>query len=169
MRKHPLAAVLFIIALSLTHHSALAENRTKETAIQELLEITGTDALVDQQIQTVSKLLWNQITQLIKKAYPTAPDELFVLVENELVDAFMDTKPQFFAGAVKIYSRHYSLEEIEGLIAFYRTPLGDKLIRTLPTMMGEMTALGALWGERVAAPIAVQRVKAKLQERGYDL
>jgi len=169
MRKHPLAAVLLLIALSLTHFPAHAEDRTKDNAIRELLNLTGTDALVDQQIQTVSKLLWKQMTQLIKKAHPTAPDELFVLVENELIDAFMDTKPQFFAGAVKIYSRHYSLEEIEGLITFYRTPLGDKLIRTLPVMMGEMTALGVLWGQKVAAPVAIERVKNKLQERGYDL
>jgi uncharacterized protein len=41
---------------------------------------------------------------------------------------------------VNVYARHYTHDEILGLIAFYETDLGRKVARTMPLLMEEITA-----------------------------
>jgi len=48
---------------------------------------------------------------------------------------------------VPIYSRHYSQEEIAGLIAFYETPLGRKFVKDLPQITQEWIASFQTWIE----------------------
>lgn len=48
---------------------------------------------------------------------------------------------------VPIYGRYYTREEIAGLIAFYETPLGRKLIKETPQITQEIFAASQSWGE----------------------
>jgi len=50
---------------------------------------------------------------------------------------------------VPLYSRYYTREEITGLIAFYETPLGRKLVKDLPQITQEMLAASQAWIERL--------------------
>lgn len=49
--------------------------------------------------------------------------------------------------AVPIYDKHLSHEEVRGLIEFYQTPLGQKTLKVLPTMLSELQQGGRKWGE----------------------
>ena len=49
-----------------------------------------------------------------------------------------DLKPQF----VELYAGTYTEAEIRGLIQFYRTPLGQKVIASEPTLMAKATQIG---------------------------
>jgi len=48
---------------------------------------------------------------------------------------------------VPAYDRYYTHEEIKGLIQFYGTPLGQKMISVLPKLTGELQEAGRKWGE----------------------
>lgn len=48
---------------------------------------------------------------------------------------------------VPIYDKYLSDEEIKGLIQFYQTPLGQKTLKVLPTVMSESREAGRKWGE----------------------
>ena len=61
---------------------------------------------------------------------------------------------------IPIYDKHLTHEEIRGLIAFYQTPLGAKLIEKLPAIAQDSMLVGMKWGEEVA-----ERAMAKLEER----
>ena len=43
--------------------------------------------------------------------------------------------------APPIYAKHFTVEELHQLAAFYRTPTGAKALHEIPQVMGEMTAL----------------------------
>jgi hypothetical protein len=60
--------------------------------------------------------------------------------------------------AADVYARHFTASELKDLIAFYRTALGQKLARQLPTIMGEV-------GKRVS-DIIPQRLPAALKKHG---
>ena len=47
-----------------------------------------------------------------------------------------------------------------GLLAFYRTPLGQKMIAKMPALMQDSMTVGVQWGQSKAAEI-VERLKAK--------
>jgi len=50
-----------------------------------------------------------------------------------VTDALKDAPP--------VYARHFTVDELKELAAFYRTPLGAKALREMPQVMGEFTAV----------------------------
>jgi hypothetical protein len=69
---------------------------------------------------------------------------------------------EFVQLQVAIYKKHFSLEEIQGLIAFHHTPLGRKLVQVQPELMKEGMAVGQEFGRR-----AFERLRRQLEEKGY--
>jgi hypothetical protein len=63
---------------------------------------------------------------------------------------------------VPVYSKYFSHEEINALIAFYSTRLGEKITTTMPAVVQECMVIGQQWGVRLA-----QQVEADLREEGY--
>jgi hypothetical protein len=64
---------------------------------------------------------------------------------DEMVDAM-----------VPIYQRHLSHEDIEAILAFYSSPVGQKLLREQPAMMQE--------GMKVGGEIGRRRLEAMMQQ-----
>ena len=50
-----------------------------------------------------------------------------------------------------IYTKHFSLEELEGLVAFNTSPLGLRLNAENPGIMQESMAAGMDWGQKLGA------------------
>ena len=74
---------------------------------------------------------------------------------EKLVDLFFEKfrstrQPDELANlVVPIYDKYYSDEDIRGLIQLYQTPLGKKMLSTLPQVMAESQAAGTKWGEQI--------------------
>jgi len=49
--------------------------------------------------------------------------------------------------AVPIYDKYYSDDEIKQLIHLYETPMGQKMLKVMPKVLGELQAAGEKWGE----------------------
>jgi hypothetical protein len=115
----------------------------KATDIRRLLELTGVKALATQTMDSMME----GIKPLLANSLP--PGEY----REKLVDLFsarFRTKadPQHLVElAIPIYDKYFSNDEIKGLIQFYETPLGQKAIRLLPTVVAEMQKEGKQWGE----------------------
>jgi hypothetical protein len=50
---------------------------------------------------------------------------------------------------VPIYDKHLTGDDVKGLILFYETPLGQKMITVLPQVMAESQEAGRKWGENL--------------------
>jgi len=64
-----------------------------------------------------------------------------LLADPSLVD-------EMLAEVVPLYAKTYTLDEIRQLTAFYQSPLGQKMLRTMPRLMGEVMDIS----QRVMAP-----------------
>lgn len=60
----------------------------------------------------------------------------------------------------EVYARHFTKKEIEDLAAFYRTPTGAKVAKTIPALGGEM-------GKKMA-PLLMQRLPIALKKHGLQ-
>ena len=58
------------------------------------------------------------------------------------------------------------MSELEEMIAFYETPLGQKMIAKLPVIQQQSAELGGLWAERVAVD-AIEKLGPVIDE--YEL
>ncbi len=169
MESRKFAVALLMFALVTGTAAARAEDRSKEDAILELIEITEMTAMVDQLVQQVVPTLMQDTWELLKKAYPLAPDYLFAKMEEEMLSSFTEAIPEFIDGMVVIYAKYFTTSEIDELTLFYRTELGRKLVRVLPGLMADSTKFGRQWGLYIVGPRAEKRVKDKLRQEGYEL
>jgi hypothetical protein len=107
--------------------SADAIDPAEETEIRHLMEITQTAKLGD----NIRTYIQSQLRAVMGRAI--SPDDL-----PKFMDSF---NAKLAAGAptsaiedaqVPIYAHAFSKEDIEGLITFYESPLGQRVIKALP-------------------------------------
>ncbi|MBH04390.1 MAG: hypothetical protein CMP08_09770 [Xanthomonadales bacterium] len=60
-----------------------------------------------------------------------------------------------------IYEKHFNLIELNQLVNFYQSPLGQKLVRISPELLTESLDLGQQWGMSLV-PEIVSRVRARM-------
>ena len=74
---------------------------------------------------------------------------------------------QLLARMVPIYQKHFTADEVGGLLKFYRSPLGKKVITEMPLTMAEGMKVGQAWGhERGQAMIKTLQQKGTLDANG---
>jgi uncharacterized protein len=98
----------------------------KDTAIRHLLDITQVSKIGD----NVSGSISIQVRNLMK---PNLPDERLQKFMVEFDQKFRDGMPssKVLDAVVPIYSKNFSMEEIQGLIQFYESPLGQHVVQIL--------------------------------------
>lgn len=117
----------------------------KEADIRHLLDVVGTTALVQQMMTTMEKSL----KPLVANALPPGEyrDRLTDLFFEKFRSKF-DTK-RLLDFAVARYDENFSDEEIKGLLEFYQTPLGRKVVAVLPQMTAELQEDGRKLGQDI--------------------
>lgn len=136
-------------ALMLANPVRADEPTPKQAAIRKLIEVTGAAQMGQQMADTL-------MTQLAP-AFPSVPAELW----KEF--AQMLDPDEMTALIIPLYDKHFTLEEIQALAAFYESPAGKKFIATMPALMQDSMAVGNEWGQRKAAELI-----GRLKERGYE-
>lgn len=56
------------------------------------------------------------------------PEEKVELVRESVLEAYGVVLPQMIEGSVAMYAEAFTLEELEGLVAFYESPIGRSLM-----------------------------------------
>jgi hypothetical protein len=79
---------------------------------------------------------------------------------------FAAMEPQLMDQLVELYARRFSVEELRGLVAFFRSPLGSRYRQTLPSISQESAAI-ATRVAREHLPLLVNSVTAGV-ETGQD-
>ena len=118
----------------------------KERDLRLLLKITDSSKM--------ASLLFNRIMGMFMKRGGRMPAS----VVGEMRRQF-DPK-EFVELLVPIYDKHYSHKDLKGLIAFYQSPLGKKMLAVMPGVQRESMIAGRTWGMRM-----VRRVQAALRKK----
>jgi hypothetical protein len=124
----------------------------KAAAVHQLMEVTGSGKLGEELIQ----LLTNQVRQTMST----------VITQSDRMQQFMDaftknfethiTATQIDNAVVPIYAEHLSLDDINALVAFYKTPAGQHVIQALPLIIQESQNAGA----NMARPAAIETLRS---------
>ena len=122
---------------------------TKVAVIRELLELTKSAELM---LQTMEAAIPAQ-----RLANPRIPNIFW----EEFAAGARRQMPRFVERVVPIYDAHFSLEDLQQLLALYRTPFGQRLLAKLPIIMQESMQAGQEWGMELGAEIGIS-----LAERG---
>lgn len=132
--------------------------------IDRLLKMTGAEALGLQ----VGVAISNQIIDTLSRKNPEIPPKAIEAIKDEIGQVFAEEMPKLMAEIVPIYAKNFTHEDIKGLIAFYSTPLGQKSIKVMPTVVNECMQAGQAWGQGLG-PKLLPRLESRLKREGIDL
>lgn len=144
--KRWMVAVLTLTLLGALPAAAQEDRAAKEKDIRKLLEVTGA--------AQIGKQVLDQMLESFKTTLPDVPAEFWTEAMKEFDPAVLVER------TVPIYDRHFTHQEIQGLIAFYETPLGRKTISVLPAITQESFEIGQQWGLEIANKVQ-ERLKAR--------
>jgi uncharacterized protein len=120
----------------------------KEKAIRHLMEITQTSKLGD----TIRGAISNQVENVMSRQ-----------IQADQLQKFMDTFNQKFDvsapssaitdAMIPVYSRHFTMEEIQAITQFYETPTGQHMVKEMPGVIQETHSLGLQMDQKAAIDV----------------
>ncbi len=156
-------ALLFMAALFLGSVSFAQQNPSDAPASKEDIEkyfaIMRTREMAKTLMDTMSNQARQRLKERIQKKPGMTPEEQARAIQIE-TDLFKNLPiDEFIDAMIPIYQKHFTKGDIDGLVTFYSTPTGQKLLNELPSITRE--------GMQAAMPIA-QKMVADAEKRMDD-
>jgi hypothetical protein len=131
----------------------------KVARIRELMELTGAKNLGQELIQAGME----QFRSSVQDSQPDNPRA------KQFVDAFVARFQKHFDSnslndrIIPIYDKYLTDDDLKGLIAYYHSPLGQRMLKSLPELTRESQAAGFAMGQK-AAQETMDELKAEFPE-----
>jgi uncharacterized protein len=148
-------AVVAVLACSPPALAAEAVSPAKLALARELIEVAG----VIDFAANPEAIVEGMVEQLNRSSPGIDPEAVaaFRKIAREELDAY---RPVMIEECIDIYTRHYSEDEIRGILAFYKSPVGRRMTAEAPAIARESSLKGAEFQGRIA-----KRFVAYMQER----
>ena len=160
--KRSVGACLIVVAgLALGPVSSHAASVDK---VREFFQVMGMHKMMTDLIPTMTAAMVNGMKQGNANIPADVPDIIGKVV-NETITPLL---PQMENASIKLYADNLTDEEVDAALAFYRTPVGQRLLQKLPAMAQQ----GMQIGQQIVSthiPELQQRLQAELQKRHPEM
>jgi hypothetical protein len=136
-------SLLLVLALTCSL-AARADEASHRAKAQQLMELLHTQRMVEQ----ISANITKQVTDAANNIAGDnpSPDTKAKVADfqkqaNQLIDAQLGWE-SMRSGFVDVYAKNFTEEELDGIIAFYKTPSGTALLDKMPNVNSEVTKFG---------------------------
>lgn len=142
--------IIFIIGLCLAMLVGKAQQTEQEKDILKLMEVNGSAASYD--------LVYQQMVSQFKMMKPDVPQSVW---DSAKTDVFDKEIVYLKKDLVAVYQKNFTADEVKQLIAFYTTPLGQKLVDGTTKITKESMPVAQQWGMALAG-----KIQSYLAEKG---
>lgn len=129
--------VLFLLFLCISV-GASSYAQAKKESVKELFILVKQDSMAIKMVDAILPAMINQMQSQLKDSTIKAQSKARMAVVMESVKQIL--KP-LTDDLINIYVKHFSQEEINALIAFYKTPAGQKYVNMTPEIQKELMGL----------------------------
>ncbi|MEJ2680528.1 MAG: DUF2059 domain-containing protein [Gammaproteobacteria bacterium] len=163
-----LSKIFSIVILVFSTSVCVAEDLTpeKKKLIDVILEQTGQSTLA--MSKQFSELFVQQMSMMLQSSQPDMDPKVFDLVQEVVDEAIHEEMivNGFFKDLMyPVYSKHFSVEELEKMVELNNSELGKKMIRVMPLISQEGMQAGQLFGQKIA-PVIQQRLIERFEKEG---
>lgn len=160
---------LLFICLLIAAQAPAQEPMASEASIRDLLAVTATEKMLDGMWAQLDSLMEASMQQALAGQQLTQRQQAIIDdMRKEMVDLLKDelSWSSYEPMMIDIYRNSFSESEIQGMLAFYRSPAGEAVIKKMPLVM--QASMRAVQGR--VAPLEEkmrdlqQRTLAKLQK-----
>ncbi len=127
----------------------------KEASIRRLMEITG----AQERGKQVEAMMLQQLKPLIEKSLPPGDraQKIVAIFLEKFQTRFKAT--DLLEPIVPIYDKYFTDDDIRGLIQFYESPLGQRVVKILPQVAQESFVVGVALGKKIVTDILAEMVE----------
>lgn len=128
---------LVALTLAFTHVHA-ANDKASEQSIREMLQVTQSRKMLDQMYKQIDQMMLvamkqslqgQNVTPEIQAQLERIQGKVWKTVQQEA--SWEKLEPIY----IKIYSENFTQEEIDGILAFYKSPIGQSMIKKMPLVL----------------------------------
>jgi hypothetical protein len=121
------------------------QGQTKKEGIVRLLNLTDTKPQAAQ--------MFDLMLPGFEALAPQAPTAIWTMFREKLnIDSFLE---MFIA----VYDKYLTHDEVKGLIQFYESPIGRRLVEITPQISQESFRIGQEWGQKIGQSVAEELIK----------
>jgi hypothetical protein len=163
MNKHFLAAAALLVCLGAGFAHAQAPSASAIATAKELVETKGGNAMFDPVIVSMVEQTKGALLQTNPQLAKDLND-----VAVQLRAEFAPRKDELMNQAAKLYADRFSEQELKDMLAFYKSPLGKKMVLIEPQVLDETFNYIQQWGARTSEEV-MNRFRAEMKKKGHNL
>src|SRR5262249_35760791 len=103
--------------------------------------------------------------KLLQDTNPGRNSEVREFTEKYFLPEVRKRLPEVGDMMAALWARNFSVEEMDKMIAFFRTDAGQRLIALQPKLFRDGMAIGQKWGEMVARDL-LRKYEPQLKQQG---
>jgi hypothetical protein len=133
---------LAVLALSLFAGAqatvSIAPDAPSKEDVKKLFDVMASREQMSQMMQQVFAQMRSLNREQLKKQNPDISDTELARIDRESQD-FLKNFPidEMLSEMIPVYQRHFTKSEIDGLTAFYSSPIGQKFLHEMPAVTAE--------------------------------
>jgi hypothetical protein len=133
------------------------------TAAKEILALKGAAALFSPIVPGVIE----QTKNVLAQTNPMLTKDLNE-VADKLREAYAARTAELLDKVALLYATRFSEAELKSLLAFYKTPLGKKVIDQEPQILDQSMRDAQAWANELSQEIFI-KFREEMKKRGHDL
>ena len=134
----------------------------KQDVIRELIALTDAE-----QLEAIfSRQFIDRVANAVALFRPDMDPATMRVIRQEataVIRERIESGDALYSVLYPVYEKHFNIFELNQLVEFYQSPLGQKLVRVSPELLTESLALGREWGLSLV-PEIMERVQSRLSE-----
>ena len=156
-------ALLLVLSLGAAAQSANPPSPQAIALAKELIVLKGGHQMFDAVVPGV-------IDQAKDVFLPTNPNLNKELVEvtGKLKLEYANKPDELLNEVAKVYAMHFTEQELKEIVAFYKTPLGKKMLAEDPVAIQEGLTRAKDWANDFSN-VVLGKMRAEMKKKGHDL
>ena len=139
---------------------ATANAARKDDVIRELIGLTDAE-----QLEAIfSRQFIDRVANAVALFRPDLDPQTMRVIRQEATSVIrerIESGDALYSVLYPVYEKHFNIFELNQLVEFYQSPVGQKLVRVSPELLTESLALGREWGLSLV-PEIMDRVQSRL-------
>jgi hypothetical protein len=130
---------------------------------KEIVTVKGADALWRPVVRGVverAKGMFLQSNPMLGKDLNEVAAKLYTEYNPRTVELLND--------AARIYATRFTEQELKDLLAFYKSPLGKKMLTEDPAILDQNMKDAQAWADKLSNEI-ISRMRAEMRKRGHEI
>jgi uncharacterized protein len=157
------ALIGLALALSTSIAGAQQPSATALAAAKELVTVKGAKAVYDPLVAGIVEKAKGMFLQ----ANPMLGKDLNEVAAKLRAD-FGPRGAEVLTETARLYATRFTEQELKDALAFYKSPLGRKLLAEEPVLADQSMRSAANWADKLSEEV-ISKMRAEMRKRGHEI